>query len=167
MKPDRRDLDQEFAWLITATNKGDSRLAWLGFTNVWVSPYYDAEYNAVRIFSITDRVGLSPDNKVQFKFWRGTPSTTSPILPTSPNTRRRSRSTTLGEDLQPKRVRNRLHGGLVGEYTLPKDAPLGVYSINVQIQEKGQVIVAERNTFRVEEYKKPEFEVTIEAPKET
>ena len=43
---------------------------------------------------------------------------------------------------------------------LPEDATLGVYSIPV-----GQLLAA-GSTFRVEEYKKPEFEVKVEAPKE-
>ena len=45
-------------------------------------------------------------------------------------------------------------GSFSGEYMLPKDAALGVY--NLHIPNLGGV------TFRVEEYKKPEFEVTVE-----
>ena len=45
-----------------------------------------------------------------------------------------------------------------GEYALPKGAQLGVYSL--------QVVDYGGSSFRVEEYKKPEFEVTVQAPKE-
>src|SRR6185437_1106512 len=48
------------------------------------------------------------------------------------------------------------YAGLVGEWVLPKDATLGVYSIQVEHHWPA-------GTFRVEEYKKPEFEVKIEA----
>ena len=47
-------------------------------------------------------------------------------------------------------------GGFDGEYVLPEDAQLGVYSVTVDGYGS--------TTFRVEEYKKPEFEVTVEAP---
>src|SRR4029077_10246266 len=49
-------------------------------------------------------------------------------------------------------------GGIAGEYYLPKSAMLGTYQIFIPKLGGGN--------FRVEEYKKPEFEVTVEAPKE-
>ena len=49
------------------------------------------------------------------------------------------------------------YGGIVGTFELPNDAMLGSYRVTMQ---RGS------GTFRVEEYKKPEFEVTIETPKE-
>ena len=52
-----------------------------------------------------------------------------------------------------------------GELALKEDAALGVYQIVVQRgHENGEHLGA--STFRVEEYKKPEFEVTVEAPVE-
>ncbi len=53
------------------------------------------------------------------------------------------------------------YGGLEGEYLIPADAALGVYQIS-----HGAGSVYGGNTFRVEEYKKPEFEVKVEAPQE-
>ncbi|MFH0939355.1 MAG: alpha-2-macroglobulin family protein, partial [Planctomycetota bacterium] len=52
------------------------------------------------------------------------------------------------------------YGGLDGELLLPKDATLGQYQI--QIPNRG----GSAGSFRVEEYKKPEFEVKIVAPTE-
>ena len=49
-------------------------------------------------------------------------------------------------------------GGIEGEYDLPNDAALGVYQLLIPNLGGGN--------FRVEEYKKPEFEVLIDAPKE-
>lgn len=165
--PDPRDLDQQYQWLITATTKGSNRFAWLGFTGVWVSPYHDSEYNAVRIFGITDRPVYRPDNKVQFKFWirrsqYDQPDTSdfakqsAPVEIYNPQ----------GEKIFSQTLETDEYGGLIGEYALPKDAPLGVYSIHVRAQQNNQVVAEEGNTFRVEEYKKPEFEVSIEAPTE-
>src|SRR4029078_4189619 len=48
------------------------------------------------------------------------------------------------------------YGGIAGKFDLPNDATLGQYQINVVNRGGG--------TFRVEEYKKPEFEVTVDAP---
>src|SRR5439155_24675793 len=50
------------------------------------------------------------------------------------------------------------YGGLSGELPLPKGAMLGNYYL--------QVVGHGGSTFRVEEYKKPEYEVKVEAPKE-
>ena len=55
-------------------------------------------------------------------------------------------------------------GGFDGELPLPKDATLGVYSI--QIINSPNVHQVGGETFRVEEYKKPEFEVKVDAPTE-
>ncbi len=57
-------------------------------------------------------------------------------------------------------------GGLTGEWLAPRGATLGVYSIQVV----DPTVKPERqyggNSFRVEEYKKPEFEVKVNAPTE-
>ncbi|MGW8258038.1 MAG: alpha-2-macroglobulin, partial [Thermoguttaceae bacterium] len=53
-------------------------------------------------------------------------------------------------------------GGFEGEYKLPNDAALGVYRLNVKNVANGRNLGGGR--FRVEEYKKPEFEVSIDAP---
>jgi len=50
------------------------------------------------------------------------------------------------------------YGGIAGKFELPSDATLGQYQLTVVNRGGG--------TFRVEEYKKPEFEVTIDAPTE-
>ncbi|HEX2948753.1 MAG TPA: alpha-2-macroglobulin family protein, partial [Armatimonadota bacterium] len=52
------------------------------------------------------------------------------------------------------------YGGFAGEFTLPKDATLGVYEIRLDSDPYGG------SSFRVEEYKKPEFEVNVDAPTE-
>src|SRR5207244_2428767 len=51
------------------------------------------------------------------------------------------------------------YGGLAGEFALSKSAMLGIYRIQIMNHGPG-------GTFRVEEYKKPEFEVTVEAPRD-
>src|SRR5207302_2400830 len=50
------------------------------------------------------------------------------------------------------------YAGLEGDLVLAKSAMLGVY--HIQVGEHGA------GSFRLEEYKKPEFEVKVEAPRE-
>ena len=50
-------------------------------------------------------------------------------------------------------------GGVAGEWAIPEDATLGQYTI--QTPEIGG-----GGHFRIEEYKKPEFQVTVDAPSE-
>jgi uncharacterized protein YfaS (alpha-2-macroglobulin family) len=61
-----------------------------------------------------------------------------------------------GEKVQSKTLTADPYGGFDAEFDLPKDAALGVYQLAVVGHGGGN--------FRVEEYKKPEFEVTVDAP---
>jgi len=63
-----------------------------------------------------------------------------------------------GEKVFEQDVKANPDGGFSGEFMLPKDAALGVYRL--YIPDYPGV------TFRVEEYKKPEFEVALDAPTE-
>lgn len=53
-------------------------------------------------------------------------------------------------------------GSINGELTLPEEAPLGEYTIDVNVPKRGEYAAGwGSNRFRVEEYKKPEFEVAV------
>src|SRR5262249_2386946 len=67
-------LETGYQWLITARKRKDGqggadRFAHLGFSYLWYGRRYDPEYNATRVFTITDRPVYRPEQKVQFKFW--------------------------------------------------------------------------------------------------
>jgi len=147
---------QEMQWIIIArTQRG--RLAYLGFTGIWGATRYDAEYNAVKVFTITDRPVYRPGQAVKFKFWvrraqydqedtsdfAGKQFTVEVMDP-------------KGDKILERTFEADAYGGMEGELNLARDATLGVYQLYVKDHGGG--------TFRVEEYKKPEFEVTIEAP---
>ena len=160
--PAAKDFEQNYQWLVTATSP-DGRLATLGFTHVWYSGYRDQEYNERKVFGITDRPVYRPDQKVNFKFWvrhaRYDQEDTSDfanqefaVIITNPK----------GDKVFEKTFRTDAWAGLSGELTLPKDAALGQYYAYIWQGGRGWGGV----NFRVEEYKKPEFEVTIDAPKE-
>ena len=143
-------------WVAIATNpKG--RFAFLGFRNVWSGGYRDQEYKQVKVFSITDRPVYRPEQPVQFKFW-----VRHAQYDMKDESRFAGKSFQV-EILDPKneKVHSELlvadaYGGLEGTWEIPAGATLGQYRI--------QVVNHGGSSFRVEEYKKPEFEVTIDAP---
>jgi uncharacterized protein YfaS (alpha-2-macroglobulin family) len=164
---------QGYQWLITASKtkagfEGSDRLAYLGFTNIWYHRIYDQEYNQHKTFVITDRPVYRPEQMVNFKLWIETAKYDQPDTSTFGN-----QPFTLhirdprNEKVLDKEYTTDEYGGLAGEHFLPKLATLGVY--NVQLFKKrpdGKLEWFGGSSFRVEEYKKPEFEVKIEAPKE-
>ena len=155
-------LNQEYQWIATARTEADKRFAYLGFSGVWYSDRFDQDYNEVKVFSITDRPVYRPLQPVKFKFWVAHAKYDQPdksdfagqeyrILINNP----------MGEEVFNKTFKTDDYGGLEGEYALLKDAKLGSYNIQLQGPNFGG-----NGTFRVEEYKKPEFEVKVEAPTE-
>jgi hypothetical protein len=163
--PDPRDLKTDFQWLVIARGKTD-RLAFLGFQGVWDGKYYDAEYNAIKVFTITDRPVYRPAQKVNFKIWvRRAQYDMKDVSQFAKQSFPVEIFNPKGDKIFSETLATDEYGGLSGAYTLPADATLGQYRIHVQKQEKS-IQVSGGNTFRVEEYKKPEFEVTIDAPSE-
>ena len=157
------DRDEyRFRTLVTAKVPGKQGIAYLDFESMWVSSRYDADYNETKTFVITDRPVYRPLDTVNIKAWVGTAQ-----YDKSNNNEWAERSFKYeiydprGEKLVEKEVVLDGYGGMTAELELPKDAALGVYSFIVT---RGNI--NGHGTFRVEEYKKPEYEVTVEAPKE-
>ena len=149
---------REFQWIATATTPA-GRLAYIGFHNIWRANYHDAQYNAVKTFAITDRPVYRPGQTVEFKFWirqaqydaedkSSFAHQSFTVEIHNPKNERIYRETLTSDN----------YGGLAGKFELPSDATLGQYRLSVVNRGGG--------TFRVEEYKKPEFEVTVDAPTE-
>ncbi|HEY4235205.1 MAG TPA: MG2 domain-containing protein [Lacipirellulaceae bacterium] len=148
----------QFQWLVTATTS-DGRLAYLGFQSIWQSRDYDPQYNETKCFVITDRPVYRPKQTVQFKVWVARAQydqedksefahQSFQVEIYNPKAEKVYAETLTADN----------YGGLAGKLDLPEDATLGVY--NLQIVNHGG------GSFRVEEYKKPEFEVTVDAPTE-
>ncbi|MCA9259407.1 MAG: alpha-2-macroglobulin, partial [Planctomycetales bacterium] len=144
------------SWFTTASN-GEGRLAFLGFGSFWDGGGYDQEYSQVKSFAITDRPVYRPGHKVQFKCW---------IRAAQYDLPNESRFAAHSFNVEIRNPRNETvytrqliadaYGGLSGEWEAPSDATLGVYRLNV-VNHGG-------SSFRIEEYKKPEYEVRIDAP---
>ncbi|MEK7270466.1 MAG: MG2 domain-containing protein, partial [Planctomycetota bacterium] len=145
-------------WLVTAKD-GERRFAHLGFSHVWYGRRNDEEYNQVKVFLVTDRPVYRPKQVVKFKIWMNRAQ-----YDQEGKSAFAGKSFTV-EIRNPKgdKVLERAfpadeYGGFDGELALENEATLGVYQVHVRNHGGG--------SFRVEEYKKPEFEVKVDAPAE-
>ena len=153
-------------WVAIATTES-GRFAYLGFQGVWSGNYREQEYRQVKVFAITDRPVYRPEQKVQFKFWVRHARYDQQEESQDAESKDKGQSY-AGQSFQIE-VRNPknekvfstqivadAYGGLAGEWDILAGATLGQYRLNVVNHGGG--------SFRVEEYKKPGFEVTIDAP---
>ncbi|MDR2114887.1 MAG: alpha-2-macroglobulin, partial [Planctomycetaceae bacterium] len=150
----------DFTWLIEATVPAKKRFAHLGFNYIWFNNYTDSQYNLTITFVITDRPVYRPKDTVKIKAWIGTAKYDLPETNEWANKIIRYEIyNPRGEKIVEKEnVKLDAYGGMTGELELPKDAMLGNYRIDI--------VGFSGNIFRVEEYKKPEYEVTVDLPKE-
>ncbi|MFH1265943.1 MAG: MG2 domain-containing protein, partial [Planctomycetota bacterium] len=159
-----KDQPQDYQWIVIARTRapaegGSGRFAYLGFTGVWYPNYHDAEYQATKTYMVTDRPVYRPGQTVKYKFWvrhaKYDREDTSDFAGQSFTVEIHNPK---GERILQETMKADAWGGIEGEWKLPEDATLGVFRLNIAGQGGG--------TFRVEEYKKPEFEVTVDAPEE-
>jgi len=151
--------DYMYQWLITATTP-EGRLAYLGFTGVWYGDYRDREYNEAKYFLITDRPVYRPKQKVQFKVWANQAQyDREGKSPYAGQKFAVQINNPKGEKVFENAYTADEYGGFNGEFEVPDQATLGVYGVVLPHR-------AGIGSFRVEEYKKPEFEVKVDAPAE-
>ena len=130
-----------------------------------VRPAYDAQYNATKVYTITDRPVYRPEQKVHYKFWV---RHAQYDMPDTSEFADRDFTVEIhspkGEKVFSETKKTDAYGGIEGEYAVAADAPLGVYGLRLVEIDSSSVSVLGGGNFRVEEYKKPEFEVTVDAP---
>jgi uncharacterized protein YfaS (alpha-2-macroglobulin family) len=153
---------EDFQWLITASG-ADGRFAYDGFIGIGYPERFDSDYEATKSFVITDRPVYRPGQKVQWKAWVAyakydmddqSAFAGRPLQITINNP--------SGEAVFEQALTADAYGGVNSELPLADECPLGGYSLLVQVD--GNVVGG--GAFQVEEYKKPEFEVTVKAPVE-
>ena len=154
--PDTKLLQDQMQWLAIARTE-NGRFAHLGFSGVWYGRYHDIVYDETKVYFISDRPVYRPEQKVEYKFWIRKAKFDQPDVSDFAN----QNFTVIiadpqGTEVARTEVTSDEYGGIVGTYELPADAPLGQY--------QAYVLNLGGGGFRVEEYKKPEFEVTVEAP---
>ena len=156
----KSQLDRQYQWLVKASTK-KGRLAFYGFQGIWHNRMYDEIYNQTKTFVVTDRPVYRPKQKVQFKIWtRHAQYDKENVSQFANKLISYSILNPKGEKITSQSIQANEFGGINAEFTIPSDAMLGQYTIQCNRGAVGG------NNFRVEEYKKPEFEVSVEAPTE-
>jgi uncharacterized protein YfaS (alpha-2-macroglobulin family) len=145
-----------YQWIIT-TSTPDGRLAHLGFANIWALGGWSWPPNEAKVYTITDRPVYRPGAPVRFKFWVARNLYEQPdVSEFAGATFTVQIQNPRGDKVFTKDLTADAFGGFDDLFELPSDAMLGVYQFSIPGLGGG--------SFRVEEYKKPEFEVNVEAP---
>ncbi|MEN6557330.1 MAG: MG2 domain-containing protein [Thermoguttaceae bacterium] len=159
--PDPKQHDTAYQWLVTARTR-DGRLAYMGFNNIWFGDWRESPYNEVKVYTITDRPVYRPEQKVQYKLW-----VRRARYDLGEDSEFADRPLTIklydakGDEVASEQVRSDRYGGVSGQFAIAADASLGEYQIQCRNE---QADILGGGGFRVEEYKKPEYEVTVDAP---
>ncbi|MBF0246035.1 MAG: hypothetical protein HQL31_12330, partial [Planctomycetes bacterium] len=137
----------------------EGRLATLGFSGVWYGSSRETPYDQIKSLVITDRPVYRPGQKVAFKVWvnRARYDIEGPSPYAGKNFSLQIYNAKNEKVLELDRTADE-YGGMDGEIPLEENCPLGVWRITILHIGAG--------TFRVEEYKKPEFEVIVDTPDE-
>lgn len=170
--PSETLLKPRYQWITIARTKS-GRFAYTGFDRFWYSNQRSDPGTRQKIYGITDRPVYRPGQRVDFKFWA---RNVSYDLTPEQETQFANQSVTLklngrnGKTVFEKTLTTDEYGGVNGDWTIPKDADLGPYTLGLNLVFKDPARGNRNRTihgsvnFRVEEYKKPEYEVLVEAP---
>jgi uncharacterized protein YfaS (alpha-2-macroglobulin family) len=154
------DLGRDHQWLVEARD-ARGRRAVLGFQHYWFRSRWEGENSRAAVFLVSDRPVYRPEQMVRFRAWadRAAHDRTGPS-PFAGSSFSITIYDPQGRKVLERSVTADARGGFDGEFALPVDAALGAYSLRALGPAQGYL------SFRVEEYKKPEFEVTVTAPTE-
>lgn len=153
--PGKEKLLDKYNWMIVAED--GKRYGVCGFQRVWTGYYGGKEARAEKLFCVSDRPAYRPGQTVKFKVWgalTGYGEGESVLL--SGQEMVVKIMDPRGRQVYESVLKSDKFGGVSGEFTLPEDAVLGNYSL--QVNRRGYL------SFSVEEYKKPEFELIIRGP---
>ena len=157
------DSKRSLQWLVETTSPGGAYTCHgyddsddFDHSNTWEN---------IKAFGITDRPVYRPGQKVDFKFWiakvayeRDTPN---PLAGTALTVRLLDPK---GDEVLKTSLTADGYGGVAGDWQIPGNAALGMYSL--LLEDSANRSFRHRIGFRVEEYKKPEFEVSVDLPTE-
>ncbi|HEX8235004.1 MAG TPA: MG2 domain-containing protein [Abditibacteriaceae bacterium] len=149
---------ESFAWAgnrYAMTGQGNS--GWWG---------YGDNRDEMKIYAYTDRPVYRPGQKIYFRqiLTARTKGDQQPAKGVKVTVRINNPK---GEEIFKRVLTSSEFGTINGEFNLPEETPLGEYFINAEVPQTTQNVAASGgNRFRVEEYKRPEFQVTVDAPNE-
>jgi len=157
---DGRADGNRYQWLVSA-RKGE-RFAYLGFQHIWYGDRAHDAYDQTKAFFITDRPVYRPGDELRFKVWARRARYDLEDAQSQFAGRRFTLRITdpKNEKFLEEQFTADAYGGFTGTLTIPDDATLGQYAIVLPGFRHGS------GHFRIEEYKKPEYEVSIDAPDE-
>ena len=150
--------DHNESYLLNAlARKGDS-MAYM--PNSLYFRFYNRE--PVKLFAQTDRAVYRPGQRVQFS------ANVFEILPRGLKTLGGKRIKMLLRDTNWKTLFSAEHtlnelGSAQTEFTLPQNAPLGLYNLQLTLEEEGHTYRT-NHSFRVEEFKRPDYEISLNEP---
>jgi alpha-2-macroglobulin len=153
---------------LTRVTTADGRIAFLGFDHqyFWQPPNRSERPQPV-FYAITDRPVYRPGQEVKFKTWLRIVSYDSKVKANAFRGQkvRLTIEDPKGEEVQKQTLTLDDWGAADANLNLPADAALGTYSMSFDVPNgflKEDWVFS--HSFRVEEYKKPEFEVTVSLP---
>ncbi len=155
------DLDDDFQWLAIA--RSDGRMpAFYGFQPHYIQVPQLENGNRDITYGISDRPLYKPGDTAHLKFYL------RDVGYSKPDETKWAKQTgelilTNGRGEEAMRIKNLKTdalGSVEAEVVIPKDAVLGMWSASFQIGDR----IAASVSLRVEEYRKPEYEVKVEAP---
>lgn len=156
--------------LTIVPRKGESKKAAVQFGIMDLQGMYrvftgDEQFENLRAFFVSDRPIYRPKQTAKFKFIVGSAQYDAPeknswggkdVVYTigSPS----------GEEVAKKRVTLDEFGAFSDTFELPSDAQLGEYYVGLMTSDETRSLGG--GSFQLEEYRKPEFQVTVDAPKD-
>jgi alpha-2-macroglobulin len=157
------DWDEHYQWIAIARKK-DRSPAFFGFEHLEASESSWENGNRDLAYGITDRPLYKPGDTVHLKFFLRNLGYFEPAESKWAN---QTGTLTLidgrGEEaLKIEKLKTDALGSIETETIIPKDAPLGQWSAVFLIEDR----ISAQVSFQVEEYRKPEYEVKVEAPAE-
>lgn len=162
LKLPKGSFDRSYRWMAVGRGEGE-RMALMGFYSHYWRDYHWQGWSTDRSYGITDRPVYRPGQPVKIKFWSR--SARYDLDDVSVYAGKAARveihHQQSGKVHEAKNLNADDYGGVELEFELPEDAKLGEYFVRIEGSVPGGSI-----NFRVEEYKKPEYEVTVEGPKE-
>lgn len=170
----------QMRWL-TVARTADGRLAYDGFARFWTPQPMKWRMNGqAKVFAITDRPVYRPEHTVKYRMWVRQPRFDDDAPRYANQNYILQLRDPKNEIVFEKPVTTDRWAGLDGTYQLADGAQLGTYRLLVGAKVKqnrtqmqnGQrkTIVVEQfrqlgmGAFQVEEYRKPEFKVTVDVP---
>ena len=161
------EWDPYYQWTVIARD-GKKRLA-IDNTDIMGFPSEKQLYREVKAFGISDRPVYRPGDDVHAKLWLAAPSY-DPAIPGTPLRKQQFTANLLdaqGTVVSTETFTTDEFGGAEWNFSTNKGLRLGSYQLAISYRSAaGQDQACQCNLrFLLEEYRKPEFEVTVESPK--